>query len=278
MCSQPPRKINDEWRILELHKLISLIDDNEEVLGMTGGEPTLLGTKLFNLINDCKSHLPNTGLHILTNGRKFQDEDFANQALLANHHDLFWGIPLYSDNPSIHDHVVQAKNAFNETVAGIYNLQKKRQKIEIRVVLHKLTIPRLCELAYYIFRNMPFVKHIALMGLEPMGFGKLNQEKLWIDPVDYAPILEKAVYFLANRGLNVSIYNNALCTMPQSLWPYCRKSISDWKNTKIEECVNCSAKVDCAGFFVSAGEQWRGKGIKRIKENVYNSYLNEASI
>ena len=53
----------------------------------------------------------------------------------------------------------EAKNAFNETVAGIYNLEKKRQKIEIRVVLHKLTIPRLFFLSYFIFRFQVHISH-----------------------------------------------------------------------------------------------------------------------
>ena len=43
-----------------------------------------------------------------------------------------------------------------------------------------------------------------------------------------------------------------------------QKSISDWKNTVIEECKNCPAKDDCAGFFISAGKEWRGRGIKKM--------------
>ena len=116
------------------------------------------------------------------------------------------------------------------------------------------------------------------MGLEPMGFGKLNQNILWIDPLDYGSVLEKVVYFLYNRGLNVSLYNIPTCTMPMSLWKFCRKSISDWKNSVIEECDNCPAKDDCAGFFVSAGKEWRGKGIKQIDYNIYKSYQNNLEI
>ena len=49
------------------------------------------------------------------------------------------GIPIYSADPSIHDYVVQAEGAFDETVRGILNLKRFRQKVEIRVVLHKQT-------------------------------------------------------------------------------------------------------------------------------------------
>ncbi len=278
MCSQPPRDENDDWRIAELHQLIKLIDKDEEILGITGGEPTLLEDKLFDLIYNCKISLPSTSLHILTNGRKFSDIKYTNKISYINHQDIYWAVPLYSEIPSKHDYIVQSENAFNETIEGLYNLKKNNQKIEIRVVLHQLTIPRLEELSYYIFRNLPFVNHIALMGLEPMGFGKLNQNILWIDPLDYSSVLEKVVYFLHNRGLNVSLYNIPICTMPMSLWKFCRKSISDWKNTVIEECKNCPAKDDCAGFFISAGKEWRGRGIKKIDYNIYESYQNNLEI
>jgi hypothetical protein len=114
-----------------------------------------------------------------------------------NHPKLVWGIPLYADNADSHDYIVQARGAFHETVRGLYALAASRQAIEIRVVLHRQTLPRLNQLAYYIFRNFSFVTHIALMGLEPIGFARGNRDILWIDPSDYRETLEEATYFLA---------------------------------------------------------------------------------
>ena len=274
MCSQPPSDVLDDWRIGELHKLIELIDKEETFLGITGGEPTLLESDLFELIRSCQRNLPSTGLHILTNGRKFADENFSNYLDMIRGLKVDWAVPLYSDISHKHDFIVQSRNAFDETLRGIYNLEKKGQNIEIRVVIHKLTLPRLKELAYFIFRNMPFVKHVAFMGLEPMGFGKLNKKLLWVDPVDYAQTLEDAVYFLFNRGLNVSVYNTANCTMPFSLWPFLRKSISDWKNKSADECKECVLIKDCAGFFSSTGKDWRGRGVKAISSKKREEYLS----
>ena len=42
-------------------------------------------------------------------------------------------------------------------------------------------------------RNLPFVDHVALMGLENTGFALANQERLWIDPLDYADDLASGV-------------------------------------------------------------------------------------
>jgi hypothetical protein len=85
--------------------------------------------------------------------------------------------------------------------------------------------------------------------LEVIGLAKPNIATLWIDPVDYADELETAVLALATAGMNVSIYNHQLCTLPASLWPYSRQSISDWKNEYAEECASCAVKARCGGFF-----------------------------
>jgi len=46
------------------------------------------------------------------------------------------------------------------------------------------------------------------MGLELMGFAVANAAELWIDPFDYQQELREAVFHLAARGMNVSVYND----------------------------------------------------------------------
>jgi hypothetical protein len=65
----------------------------------------------------------------------------------------------------------------------LYNAEQAGLTLEIRVVLHKQSIPRLRQLANFIYRNFPFTAHVALMGLENMGYVKKNWDLLWIDPV-----------------------------------------------------------------------------------------------
>jgi hypothetical protein len=129
------------------------------------------------------------------------------------------------------------------------------------VVLHKLTIPRLTKLAEYIYRNLTFAEHIALMGLEYTGYTPRNIDALWIDPYDYQDELEEAVEYLAVRNMNVSIYNHQLCVLRPSLWSYARKSISDWKMLYLPECERCSALPACGGLF-----QW---AVKKHSEHIH---------
>jgi hypothetical protein len=119
------------------------------------------------------------------------------------------------------------------------------------VLLQRPTILRLPQLAEFIYRNFPFVSHIAFMGLENMGYAVKNWDPLWMDPIEYAPILEACVRSLFFRRMNVSLYNQQLCTLPRSLWWFARKSISDYKTIYVKECLACGAKDLCGGLFAS---------------------------
>lgn len=252
MCSQPPRDIDDSHLVADIAEVIPLIDPHTHSLGFTGGEPTLLGERLFQLVRLCKSYLPHTSLHILSNGRKFSDALYARKYAAERHPDLMVGIPVYSDVPSIHDYVVQAAGAFDDTIKGIINLKAEGQRVEIRVVIHKQTFSRLPELARFIARNLLFVDQVALMGLEMTGFTRANMDELWIDPVDYRDELTEAVRLLAAAGVRVSVYNHQLCLIDPRIRPYTVRSISDWKNEYMPECSGCSKRDECGGFFSSA--------------------------
>ena len=258
MCSQPPQTIDDAARINEHLRLIELIDPETEQLGITGGEPTLFRDDFLKLISRSKNCLPETSLHILTNGRMFYYRKFAERLGEIGHPRLMLGIPLYSDNDTDHDYIVQAQGAFEETVIGLHHLGRYRVPVEIRVVIHRQTVPRLRQLTEFIARNFPFAAHVALMGLEMSGFVHRNYDELWIDPFEYQNELKEAVDTLTFSDLNVSIYNHQLCLLDRSLWKYARKSISDWKNIYLSECENCFVKNQCGGFFQSAARKHSG--------------------
>jgi len=252
MCSQPPKPDDDSYRAGEILRLLELVDPATRALGLSGGEPTVLGDAFLEIVAEAERRLPHTALHVLTNGRRFNDRVFAERLGAIRHHDLVLGIPLYSDVDWRHDYIVQAAGAYDETMAGLYNLARADVRIEVRVVLHQQTIERLPRLAEFIARNLPFVEHVALMGLEMFGFTPRNLNVLWVDPVDYAPQLEAATRRLALAGMNVSIYNHQLCTIPRTLWPFAVKSISDWKNVYLDQCSECGVREFCGGFFQSA--------------------------
>jgi His-Xaa-Ser system radical SAM maturase HxsC len=252
MCSQPPKEIDDSWLLTEIKETIPLMSRTTTEVIFTGGEPTTYRDEFLEILRLTKSYLPSTSIHILSNGRSFSDLNYAYKYSLINHDDMMVGIPVYADDPSLHDYIVQSKGAFDQTIQGIINLKRFSQKVEIRVVIHKLNIERLVNLCEFITRNLLFVDHVALMGLEMTGFTRLNLSDLWIDSYEYKDILSDAVNMLSTYGMNVSVYNHQLCLVNNDVIPFYKKSISDWKNEYVAECDGCSKKDQCGGFFSSS--------------------------
>lgn len=261
MCSQPPKENDDSYLVDAWLRAIPLMSQATAELGISGGEPTLLGESLFELLEACKAHLPDTAIHMLSNGRMFNYLSYAKRLAVAVPRDFMVGIPLYADLACEHDYVVQVPGAFDQTIRGLMNLARLNIPTELRVVIHSGTVKRLESLSEFICRNLPFVNHVALMGLEPIGFGRSNLKALWADPVDYHTELENCAKVLEYHGITASIYNHPLCVLPHTLWTIARKSISDWKNIYLEECKSCSVLEQCGGFFHSA-KAVHSRGIK----------------
>jgi His-Xaa-Ser system radical SAM maturase HxsC len=264
MCSQPPRKVDDGWILDEIADCIGLIDPATETIGFTGGEPLLDWQRFIAVLTAVRDRPPGTAVHVLTNGRAFVADEVASAWSAVAHKQLTAGIPVYSAVDAIHDYVVQAHGAFDETVLGILRLKDKGQRVEVRVVLHAVTAPRLRETCAWLARNLPFVDHVALMGLENTGFALANQDLLWIDPLDFQADPACGADMLRSAGVNVSIYNLPLCLLDRSVWDVALQSISDWKNGYLPECDGCAARSRCAGFF-SSGQPRMSRGIRQIK-------------
>lgn len=252
MCSQPPRQVDDDWLLDDAFELIRLLPNTTTSLGITGGEPTLYGARLLEFLTLCRNLLPRAAVHMLSNGRRFDDLDFATAYASIDNPNMMVGIPIYGSEPSLHDYVVQSRGAFDETIRGILNLAVLGQRVEIRVVLHKQTAPHLVEIAEFISRNLPFVDQVALMGLEMIGFARANMDDVWIDPIEYNDELTEAVTLLDRSKIRTMVYNHQLCLIDPGIWPFAIRSISDWKNEYHPECLNCSVIRDCGGFFFSA--------------------------
>ena len=262
MCPQPPILQEKDKTPFNL-KLISLFDKHTKEIGITGGEPTLIGDNLFVLINHIKKELPKTAISILSNGVKFADKKYAMKLAKCRHHDLQIDIPLFSDIAEEHNRIVGAKT-FYKTVQGLYNLALFHQRIGIRIVVHKQTYKRLSQFADYIYHNFPFVVQVTFMQMETTGLAKENFDQLWIDPYDYITELREAVLLLVDRGMKSYIYNAQLCVLPEDIRCYAQQSISDWKDIYISECEGCVLRGQCAGFFESNREA-HSSHIKKVE-------------
>ena len=259
MCSQPPKKLDDiGWRMRVNTALLEVIPKSCEMLGITGGEPTLLGENLAELFRHARKNLPSTQFHMLTNGRLLSNPEYVKPLVAAAGRSCIFAVPVYSDSPGIHDWVVQAKGAFSETLNGLYNLAREGVRIEIRIVLHKPSVERLTSWAKFVTKYLPFVEHVALMGMEYTGFVHTNYQTLWIEPIDYQDSLESAFDILKSAGIDASIYNVPLCLLSEGLRKNAKRSISAWKQEYVEECQDCTQIAKCCGVFATSKQKFRG--------------------
>lgn len=241
------------------NKIVDLLPKNYKgYISITGGEPTVSKECFLSVLSNCKKKLNLSEFIVLTNGRNFSNFGFAKEAVLAAPQNIIFAIPLYSFSSNIHDKHAGTPGAFKETVAGILNLYRLYQKVEIRIVVTKLNADILQDMAHFIFWNFPFVSHVAFMGMETHGSAKDNIKYIWIEPVDYMEELITAVQYISMRGMRVSIYNIPLCLIPPEQRKYARQSISSWKNSLMDTCNMCSEKDFCAGFFTTSVRQPKG--------------------
>lgn len=259
MCCQPPTNVDD---------INSLYDENIEriynapkdlsIIGITGGEPTLLGGRLVDLIKVISEQLPNANIHILSNGREFKNNNLVEQLMAIAGEKIVFGIPLHSDNKIDHDIIAGAKGAFEDTMSGLYNLASNNACIELRIVMNRLNYKRFYNISEFIYKNVPFVAWIAFMGMEYTGYAVKHNKNIWIEPNQYVIELYKAIKFLSGWNYDVCIYNIPLCLLPSDLHEFAEQSISDWKNDYQTFCTECLLKSKCCGSFTTSIKPYNG--------------------
>jgi len=250
MCCQPPTDVDDSERFLEQNlRLIETADVDTDYVCITGGEPTLTNDKLFLYIEEIRKRMPDASIHLLTNGRRFANMDFAIQFAKMEDYNFVLGIPLHSDNSIEHDRIAGAKGAFFETMKGLHNLGLLGYEIELRIIIVNDNYKRLPQIAEYITLNLPFVSQVSFMGLEIIGYAIKNYHRVWVEPIDFNPFLVDAIRHLINCKFAVKIFNIPHCLLPVNLWPYACRSISTWKKTNLLQCKNCNQLNNCCGVF-----------------------------
>lgn len=251
-CSQPPNNLAD----IELYQkaALAILNFNSPgFIGVSGGEPTINRHGFQTLLSVLDTFNTPSSLHILTNGRAFSELRYLQEIKSSiSNTEIMWGIPLYGSHHGIHDELVGAKGAFVQTVQGIINLGAYDQCIELRIIPMRSNITDLLGLMEFIACSFPHVSIVSIMNLEPKGWARKNFEEMYVGVSDQVETLLQMVSVARLRDISVRLFNYPLCLLPESLWDYSSRSISDWKNYYPESCSGCTVKNQCGGFFTSA--------------------------
>lgn len=266
MCSQPPTDAADTWRGAEALSVVIHMRKSPASIGITGGEPLLEHSSLAVLIREIGERHPETQVDILTNGRLLASGPCLQNEGLFSHPKITWLVPLYGHVDYLHDFVVQRPGAFDQTIAGLLNLQQRHQPIQLRIVLIEPVLRFLPDLCTFIGRNLPFVREVALMACEPTGFALANREHCEVDLLDWAETISRSSEILHRHGVAQVYMNTPLCGLPRTLWPMAHKSISDWKNSYAMECEECLVKGSCCGLFSWHDKSWKPTKINPVRD------------
>lgn len=258
MCSQPPKKYHTD--LFDQFLIAASLAPQNAYLGLSGGEPLLHKGRLFEFLARIVELRPDLKFHILTNGQHITEEDADFLSALGGEK-VLWGVPLYSPEPELHDHLVGKPGAFRQLERSLAIFARAGAAIELRTVVMKQNNSSLPALSDYVHAKLPFIQHWALMQLENIGYGRMNWEKCFIDTSTDFGAVGIALSRALARGIEVSLFNFPLCTVPQPYRHLAPSTISDWKRKFLPECSGCPLTATCGGFF-----EWysREKGFMRM--------------
>ena len=253
MCpiSEGARKSDESGYFEWLLTLIDFLPETIEHICITGGEPTLIGDKLFVVLDKLVSKFRNAEFQFLTNGRSCADYKLCRRIVQALPKNTLYGIPVHSGNKDLYDRIAQVEGAFEQVVCGIKNLINNGARVEVRIVVSKMNIESLSNEASFIVDNLKGIFCVTFMGLETMGNAVKNYDEVWIDYHIATSFFEKAIDILVGNGVDVMIFNYPLCCINEKYWLLARRSITEHKLRYFNECKNCSVKEACSGFFES---------------------------
>ncbi len=261
MCPSPAhsRMNQPEANIGELIELASHIPSDTPHLTITGGEPFMVGEKLFPFLSYLKQKFCQTEFLLLTNGRIFSIEKYWRRFLIDAPSNILVGIPLHGSNARIHDAITRASGSFDQTVKGIRTLLKHGVHIELRLVVNRLNMDDFSEIADFILRHLKGIEYVSIIAMEMTGNARIHSEQVWIPYRKAFNSVKEAINILLKSGIDVKLYNFPLCTVDKQFWPMCSRSISSYKVRFEEECASCKYKNDCGGVFAGTIDMERGE-------------------
>lgn len=216
---------------------------------ITGGEPFLAGGRLFDLLNFLKSKFDQTEFLLLTNGRIFCLDRYADLFEETAPAGILVGIPVHGSSAEIHDAITQTPGSFDQTMAGIDNLLRRNIRVEIRIVVSALNHDDLGALGQMIAGRFPAISHVSIIAMEMTGSARANKDKVWISYQSSAEAVRKLTDHLIAHQIDVRLYNFPLCTVHPSHWMLARKSISEHKVRYGQNCGRCKIRHQCGGLF-----------------------------
>lgn len=251
MCpaTEQMRKNKKPVNVDDILKIIRHMPSDPKHITITGGEPFLIGSRIFEIFAAFKEKCLKTDFLLLTNGRAFSYEPYIRRFHETAPNKIIVGIPIHGDDALSHDSITRSPGGFEQTVQGIKNLINFGHKVEIRLVVSKLNYMNITNICQLIADQFQRVYRVEIMGLEMLGNAAINQKEVWIPYKDAFQASEEGINILINKSIQVGLYNFPLCAIDERYHSLSAKSIADYKVRYADGCNKCLIKDACGGIF-----------------------------
>lgn len=234
-------------------------------ISITGGEPTI-HPDFLKLIYYIRKRLPKIKINLLSNGRRFADENFTKKFSKIFFYPSSVAIPIHHFVPKYHDQITGVKNSFNETILGIKNLIKYfNGDIEIRIVVHKINIKflkKIIDLIKILFKNSNKQYQISIIHYEIEGVAEKNKNIIKLKLKDAIKEIYKLK--LDFKKEKIFLYHYPLCLLPEYYRKFALKTLPADEVVYTSKCKNCKLRIKCVGLMKKYYELYGDKELKTI--------------
>lgn len=228
----------------------------EEILAqdsiyLTGGEPTI-HPQFREIIKYLKINFPKQTIRLLTNGRSFSYEKYA-QAVLDLDKDLEIDMSLYGSNAESHEVVTQTPGSFEQSCSGLKNLLKNKrgnQVIGLRFVLTRESYQQIKEFLELVEKDFFGLDRLIIIFPEYEAQALKNQKEIMIKYSEVQEALENSFANMESlsQKLDFRLYHFPLCQLERKFWSWVWKT---WPENEVDfpkVCDNCQANKYCVGI------------------------------
>jgi len=267
MCTNPPDYKNgggyDYEDLVIRYKNLS---EKETEIQLTGGEPTL-HPHFFDFLEFLRKKCPEAKITLITNGRLFDHPDFTKKCLAIGN--INFQISLHGPNEVLHDKITGVKGSFEETVRGIQNIlnfRSQNSELELRIVMHKPTLPHIGKIYQFMIKNFPKAERIVFIFMEMEGMAGVNIKRTGIRFEDALPYLKELFGYFKTSPIEIRLYHFPLCVLPPKFWPYIWRTLPFEEVIYLPICERCEYKTYCLGIHKLYPQYMGTKEFQPIKE------------
>jgi len=270
MCTNPPdfgrqAAFYQKEPFLRRIKSLALEKPQLDQLLLTGGEPTV-HPDFLAILSEIRNLLPRAQIKILTNGRAFFYELFAQKVLQTDNLSLTFS--FCGHNARRHDAVTRSPGSFAQALVGLKNVLRHKNQThhtEIRVVLTKLLLKENKKVSAFLAKNFSAVDALVFLFPEIEGICEQNTKTI----VPTYTQTQKSDFFqnfakLTTKFRDRRLYHFPLCVVPPKLWPNVWRTMDRDDTIFIPKCAHCRYQKSCLGIPVGYKRFFGDKEFKPI--------------